>query len=137
MRTIVISAALTALATASFAGDASLVNPRIPPGEAHSCTSFYPTQERERMAQSIDVVHFTVTETGAVKDPAIVQRSGDDPLDRAAIACVTTWHYVPATKDGTAVAVDWTVRLNWKQYRHDHRGMTGEFAPLARTGYRP
>lgn len=128
---------LLLLPLSALAEDADIAKPSPAPGEKHSCVDFYPQHRREGMPTGSNDIHFTITETGEVKDPIVVKSSGDTDLDKAALACVAAWLYTPAKKDGMPVAAGWDVTLNWALFAHNHRGMTGQFGPVTRAGFRP
>jgi TonB family protein len=128
---------LLLLPLSALADDAALVKPKPAPGETRDCSAFYPRDRREGLPTGSNQVHYTITETGAVQDAALVMSSGDAELDKAALACVSAWLYTPAARDGVPVAVGWNTTLDWKLFRHQHHGQTGEFLPLTRSGNRP
>ncbi|HEX3673778.1 MAG TPA: TonB family protein [Rhizomicrobium sp.] len=122
----------------ALADDAALVKPVPAPGEKRDCGAFYPNNRREGApTASSSKVHYTITETGAVKDPVVVVSSGDVDLDKAAIACASAWLYTPATRGGVPVAVGWNTTIGWTFSLHRHNGQTGELMPLTRSGFRP
>jgi TonB family protein len=59
------------------------------------------------------MVAFTISEMGSVADPRVVQSSGYADLDAAAVECISTWKYRPATQNGSAVAVPWKAVVQW------------------------
>lgn len=48
---------------------------------------------------------FLVTTEGGVAEIAVVESSGHDLLDRAAVEAAEKWRYLPARRDGRVVAV--------------------------------
>jgi len=61
------------------------------------------------------LVGYTINADGTVGDVHIVESSGHEELDQAAVACASSgWLYRPATRNGVAVAVPWTVRITLK-----------------------
>jgi protein TonB len=59
----------------------------------------------------------TVTAQGTVTDVAVSKSSGSSDLDEIAVACVRTWTYKPATKDGVPVELKWKAQVVWKVMR--------------------
>lgn len=54
---------------------------------------------------------------GSVADARIVSSSGQQDLDRAALACVETMHVAPKTANGIPVDVDWQLAVDWPDGR--------------------
>ncbi|HTW34550.1 MAG TPA: TonB family protein [Rhizomicrobium sp.] len=50
---------------------------------------------------------YRVDANGTVSSVSLDASSGNDALDRMAIACASTWVYFPAEQSGHAVAVEW------------------------------
>ena len=80
--------------------------PSLPFGHTHNCGGYYPFVS-ERLQESGDViVRYDVTVDGTAAGVTMVQSSGFDRLDRAAVICVAHhWRNTPALHDGAAVAV--------------------------------
>ena len=92
---------------------------RTPPGalQTHACHNF-PHQAVWDGAKGVAIVTFHIGADGVVKDPKIVETTGDDDLDRATIVCVSRWQYKPATRDGVAIEIPWRAAVDW--YTHEH-----------------
>ena len=90
-----------------------------PPGalQTHACHNF-PHQAVWDGAKGVAIVTFHIGADGVVKDPKIVETTGDDDLDRATIVCVSRWQYKPATRDGVAIEIPWRAAVDW--YTHEH-----------------
>lgn len=58
------------------------------------------------------VMTFTVTAQGRVANPKVAQSSGSEPVDAAAVDCVSDWVYAPAMRDGAPVDVTWATEIN-------------------------
>lgn len=69
---------------------------RIPPQ--------YPVRAAERGVEGWVLIEFTVTETGAVVDPVIVDADPPGTFDRAARRAVVKWKYKPMMVNGKPVA---------------------------------
>ncbi|HEX3673777.1 MAG TPA: energy transducer TonB [Rhizomicrobium sp.] len=137
MRKLILPFVLLLPLSALAEDDAGTPSPA--PGNVHACRVVHTTHRRngdERAGP--DAVKFTVTEAGTVTDAEIVTSSGDPELDRTALSCVRAWLYVPAKKDGVAVAAGWQATIDWSASPGGLRGgVTGEFTPLIRPGYIP
>lgn len=74
-------------------------------GRSHNCGAYYPYLAG-RLHQGGDVmIHYDVSETGAVSGVGLERSSGDDSLDRAAVICVSShWRNMPAYRDGAPLA---------------------------------
>lgn len=83
---------------------------RIPP--------LYPPAARRRRIEGYVVVEFTVTETGAVRDPKIVGAQPPGVFDRAVLRAVRRWRFQPKRgKDGKPMAVRARQRLEFRLRR--------------------
>ncbi len=83
---------------------------RIPPP--------YPPAARRRRIEGYVVVEFTVTETGAVRDPKIVEARPPGVFDRAVLRAVRHWRFQPKRgKDGKPMAVRARQRLEFRLRR--------------------
>ncbi len=82
----------------------------LPPRKLAGNPAPYPeVAKRLRMLGSV-VVEMTVTETGEVADPRVVESAGDI-LDQAVLAAVRAWRYEPGSKDGVKVKI----RVRYRQ----------------------
>lgn len=54
--------------------------------------------------RGVTVVSYNM-EKGAVSDVAVKESSGDDGLDRQAMACVSAWHFEPTTVEPTVAVI--------------------------------
>jgi protein TonB len=68
---------------------------RIPPQ--------YPPRAASRGIEGWVQVQFTITETGAVKDPTVVDADPEGLFDEAALRSIVRWRYNPKVEDGVAV----------------------------------
>jgi len=68
---------------------------RVPP--------VYPTRAQERGIEGWVVVEFTITPTGAVRDPIVLDSEPSSIFNRAAIRTIRKWKYKPKIVDGTPV----------------------------------
>ncbi len=68
---------------------------RIPP--------IYPQTELQRRHEGWAVVSFVINKNGDVIDPVIVDSSGIERFEQAALETAAKWKYKPATKNGQAI----------------------------------
>ena len=76
-------------------------------GRPHTCASYYPPAALKAHAQGTDLLEFTVTTDGGVKDIKVAKSSGNKDLDDAALSCASHWRYKPAKKDSVPTEVPW------------------------------
>lgn len=84
-----------------------------PTGAPHICSQMYPDAARKVNAQGTTQLSFKIEADGSVKDPAVVDSSGNADLDWAAVSCVGGWRYKPAMVDGTPTEVPWQAKVQW------------------------
>lgn len=65
----------------------------------------YPTRAQSRGVEGYVVMEFTVTSTGSVIDPVVVEAEPSSIFNRAAQRAVLKWKYKPRVVDGQAVDV--------------------------------
>lgn len=65
---------------------------RVPP--------VYPARAQERGIEGWVVVEFTITQTGAVKDPVVIDAEPSSIFNRAALRSIRKWKYKPKVVDG-------------------------------------
>ena len=82
-------------------------------GPPHVCQGDYPALSLRLGEQGTTVLSFHITAAGGVKDVSVVQSSGSDRLDLAAVTCVTRWSYVPANRNGRNLETPWKVKIVW------------------------
>jgi periplasmic protein TonB len=84
-------------------------------GRAHECGSrYYPALATRLNHEGVTTIGFTIGPDGSVTNVHVVESSGHDELDQAAIPCASNWHYKPAMQNGQPVAVPWTTKVVWK-----------------------
>ena len=119
-RWVAMAAASLALLASTSIAIADAIN--IPPprtvepaatGQPHACANYYPQAALRMAVQGNTVLGFTVGVDGIPRDVSIATSSGNADLDEAAIACVKTWLYRPATRDGNPIAVPWKAQVAW------------------------
>lgn len=82
-------------------------------GRPHECSGFYPPEAIAAHAEGSAVLEFTVATDGSTKDVKIRSSSGNADLDAASLACVATWRYRPATRDGAPIEAPWQAKVMW------------------------
>jgi protein TonB len=83
-------------------------------GGSHSCENEYPATAQRLNQQGTTSIKFTVSTDGSVADVQVVNSSGHDTLDQAAIRCASSWRYKPAFENGQPVSAPWTTNVQWK-----------------------
>jgi protein TonB len=68
---------------------------RVPP--------VYPARAQERGIEGWVVVEFTISPTGAVKDPIVLESEPSSIFNRAALRSIRKWKYKPKVVDGNPV----------------------------------
>ena len=74
----------------------------------------YPTEALRRGESGTVLVRVEVDTSGAPAGVALVQRSGSRDLDRAAMEAVRKWRFMPAQRDGQAVAASLVIPIDFK-----------------------
>jgi periplasmic protein TonB len=89
------------------------VQPRI--DLAHSSQPEYPPQSRRLGEQGSLVLQVMVDASGRITDSKLVQSSGSQRLDQAALEGVkTNYHFFPGTVDGKPQPMWFTFKFTWK-----------------------
>jgi periplasmic protein TonB len=83
-------------------------------GGHHNCEHEYPGQAVRLNQQGTTTVRFTVNTDGSVSNVYVVNSSGHETLDDAAIRCAFSWRYRPALVNGRPVTAPWTTSVHWK-----------------------
>jgi TonB family protein len=81
------------------------IRPPRPVGTSHDCKSFYPPLSIRYSEEGSVSVRYDVADDGTVDKVTLARTSGFGRLDEAAVSCAwERWKFLPATKDGAAVA---------------------------------
>ncbi len=72
----------------------------------------YPLKARQNNWEGVTVLKILIQADGKVGEATIIQSSGYELLDMAAVKAVKQWRYRPALKNGVAIA--WQVRVRVK-----------------------
>lgn len=83
-------------------------------GKPHNCQRSYPPLAMRLNHEGVTTIGFTIQPDGSVSNVHVVESSGHDELDQAAIPCASSWTYKPAMQNGQPVAVPWTTKVQWK-----------------------
>lgn len=82
-------------------------------GRPHVCLQDYPAISVRLGEQGTTTIGFTITADGHVENVHVVNSSGSERLDNAAVKCAGSWRYKPAIKDNNPVAVPWKAEVKW------------------------
>jgi TonB family protein len=82
-------------------------------GKAHVCVQYYPPEAVAGHVQGITTLNFRITAQGTVAGPIVVNSSGSQALDDAALVCVREWEYRPAMLEGKAIEILWKAEVRW------------------------
>jgi TonB family protein len=93
-------------------GTEGMTRPTTDPGFPHG--SRYSVLALRHSDQGKVVVSMAIGSDGWISEAKIDQSSGSDQLDAATLVSVGYWHYFPATRNGTALAIPWKARVVFK-----------------------
>jgi periplasmic protein TonB len=83
-------------------------------GRTHYCgDDYYPAISKRLGEQGTTTIGFTITAEGNVENLHIVNSSGSERLDNAAMQCAKPWRYKAAIESGHPVAVPWSAKVQW------------------------
>jgi protein TonB len=86
----------------------------VPKDKPHTCgIEFYPVDSLTKGEEGNTKVSFTILTDGTVEAVTVATSSGSQRLDDATVACVKTWHYRPAIKDGKLAEVNSSAQVKW------------------------
>jgi TonB family protein len=95
----------------SWAARGAGFGPAQPPGSRNEpCKSSY---HPDRIPKPSTTVSYRIATDGTVKDATVVQSSGVPVFDSAAVNCVASWRFFPATQNGQPVEVGQALEVNW------------------------
>ncbi|HEY5046786.1 MAG TPA: TonB family protein [Rhizomicrobium sp.] len=94
----------------------SISSPVLEAGGAGKCqSSYYPPIAIRLNQTGTTTVSVHVGADGSVQNVTLVNSSGHDSLDQAAIKCITgAWHYKPAMQSGQPVAQSKDYAIVWR-----------------------
>jgi TonB family protein len=84
-------------------------------GNPHICNEYYPGPEPATGLLGSTILRFHITSQGTVADIGIDKSSGNGTLDSAAVSCVSSWRYEPASQNGKPVEVAWAAGVQWQR----------------------
>ncbi len=82
-------------------------------GKPHVCLQDYPAISVRLGEQGTTTIGFTITAEGHVENVHVVNSSGSERLDNAAVNCAASWRYKAAVEAGKPVAVPWKAEVKW------------------------
>jgi periplasmic protein TonB len=83
-------------------------------GKKHYCgDDYYPAISKRLGEQGTTTIGFTITADGNVENVHVVNSSGSERLDNAAVECAKPWRYKAAIESGRPVAVPWSAKVQW------------------------
>ncbi len=90
----------------------------------------YPASAIENNIQGKTIIEFTVSEDGSIKDPKVV-KSLEPACDNEALRVISTMpDWTPAMQDGEAVAVKYTVPINFRLQDDDGQELLEQLVPV-------
>lgn len=98
-----------ALSVASEDVPAKLLNASEVLGQCH-----YPSKSLQARVEGETVLSVLIDETGKLSNIGVQQSSGSEDLDNAALECMKTVQFQPATRDGHAIASRSVAPFRWK-----------------------
>ncbi len=94
----------------------SQILPAMPDNRFRNRPPAYPAEAEVRGQHGAVVVLIHVSETGIATGADVMESSGVEILDQAAIAAVRKWHFHPAMKAGSPVPSDMPFRFIFDRY---------------------
>lgn len=83
-------------------------------GRPHQCMDQYPPISVRLGETGVTTLGFTITAEGNTENVHIVESSGSERLDNAAVKCVQRWRYGPAKNDaGQPMPVSNRAKVQW------------------------
>jgi TonB family protein len=80
--------------------------------QAHRCSEAVASRKMPEGFTEIDV-RFRVLANGSVSEAKVLKSSGEPDLDQALLACVSSWTYVPAKRNGSPISIYWGAKFKW------------------------
>ena len=79
-----------------------------------NCLGYYPLVSERIREEGTVTLSGVIQKDGTIRDLKVENSSGKTRLDDAAIQCVSSWSYAPATKDGQPVETPMHPQIVWK-----------------------
>ncbi len=98
----------------SFAATAQIIPPRPVAGMESNRAPVYPELARRRGEEGRVLLRVNVSADGSPLDVAVLETSGHQSLDAAALGAIRQWRFVPATQAGRAVAAEADVPVRFR-----------------------
>jgi TonB family protein len=121
-----IFAALWVLAAGVFlsAEDAAQADPANRPQIIKKVNPVYPEEAVQKRIEGLVVIEATTDGQGDIVAAKVMPTKNPQPLlEAAALAAVRQWKYEPFLKDGKAVAVTFTVTMNFALHKDKEAGL--------------
>ncbi|SDE62523.1 energy transducer TonB [Sporomusa acidovorans] len=87
---------------------------KTPPVVIYSVFPEYPYEARKKHLEGKVLLKMTISNEGIVSDAEVIESSGYDILDEAAINGVKEWRFIPAKENGEAIAVKVVMPITFK-----------------------
>lgn len=87
---------------------------QVPAGLIGEMHPEYPRLSRENGEQGTSLLAFTVDQNGNVLEPRIIQTSGYERLDQAALAAIRVSKFLPAQRSGKATSTETQLRVRFQ-----------------------
>jgi TonB family protein len=85
----------------------------VAPRKIKDATPAWPAQAIEPVGRAVVILEIVVHTSGKVSEARVLR--SHPPFDQAAIECVHKWEYTPATINGVATPVSFTVAVEFRR----------------------
>ena len=89
-------------------------DPAITPLRVKTSPIIYPAEARKNLEEGTVIIKFTVLATGKLENPEILQSSGSEILDAAALDSIQQWEFFPAMLQGKPIASKSSVPITFR-----------------------
>jgi TonB family protein len=79
-----------------------------------TCDSWYPADAKSKGIEGVTVLQVRILTDGSVRDPSVVQSSGNGDLDKAAAACLVASEIGSIRHNGQPIEVTWQRQVAWR-----------------------
>lgn len=74
----------------------------------------YPPEAKWQHKEGVTALRATITTDGAATEISVLQSSGSQTLDEAAVQCFAKWHFAPATRNFVPMTFAMKYSIRWK-----------------------
>jgi len=74
----------------------------------------YPPEAKKGHMEGVTYMRTVITAEGIPTEISVTKSSGWPMLDEAAVQCLSSWRFVPATKSGVATPFTMSYALRWQ-----------------------